>query len=130
MVRTVDDDTQVDIALLWVEDTNESGSVTAFANNIRNRDGGTHVDGMYRGVTRIVNDMGMRKGLLKADERLRAEYVKSGLVAAVSVRVKEPQFQGQTKDRLSNCEVTKAVQNAVMETLGGRRWTSNRRYWT
>ena len=118
LVRTVDDDTQVDIALLWVDDTNESGSVTAFANNIRNRDGGTHVDGMYRGVTRIVNDMGMRKGLLKADERLRAEYVKSGLVAAVSVRVKEPQFQGQTKDRLSNGEVTKAVQNAVMETLG------------
>ena len=118
LVRTVDDDTQVDIALLWVDDTNESGSVTAFANNIRNRDGGTHVDGMYRGVTSIVNDMGMRKGLLKADERLRAEYVKSGLVAAVSVRVKEPQFQGQTKDRLSNGEVTKAVQNAVMETLG------------
>ena len=124
------------------------------ASSAQNRDGGTHVEGLQRGLTRVVNDVAIRKGLLKEGERLRGEHVRAGLNAIISgarhglapghvceyammtpmgfecvhqatnnvlcpaVRVREPEFQGQTKDRLTNTEVSRAVQQVLMDRLG------------
>jgi len=143
------DGVTVDLALQWCDDSSSTGPdgtaprragagsgepVVGFANNIRNRDGGTHVEGLQRGLTRTVNDAAVRRGLLGSGagsasspgggggkgslDRLRGEHIRAGLVAAVSVRLSDPEFQGQTKDRLTNAEVSRAVAQVVADGVG------------
>ncbi|CAG9460686.1 unnamed protein product [Pedinophyceae sp. YPF-701] len=112
----------VELALQWCDEAGSAApTIVGFANNIKNKDGGTHVEGLQRGVTKVVNDLAERRGLLPGGAsaaRLKGDHIRAGLTAAVSVRVAEPEFQGQTKDRLCNAEARNAVQQAVTEGVG------------
>ncbi len=89
----------------------------AFANNIKNRDGGTHLSGFQTALTRTLNVYAKRSNLLKGNLQIRGEDWREGLTAIVSVQVAEPDFQGQTKDRLMNSEVESYVQQVVNKQL-------------
>ena len=93
-------------------------STHTFANNINTVDGGTHLSGFKSALTRTINDYAKRNGFLKGDESLSGEDVREGLTAIVSVKLAEPQFEGQTKGKLGNAEVAGAVQTVVNEALG------------
>ncbi len=107
------EDVIAEIALQYTD--NYSESIFAFANNINNPDGGTHLTGLRNALTRVVNDYAKSAQLLKEnDENLVGEDVREGLTAIISVKVKDPQFESQTKVKLLNNE----VQTAVMAVLG------------
>ncbi len=90
----------------------------SFANNIYTPDGGTHLTGLRSALTRTLNDYARREGYLKeAEENLTGDDVREGLVVAVSIKIREPQFEGQTKARLGNMEARAAVESAVSENL-------------
>ena len=103
----------VEIAMQYTDTYSES--IFAFANNINNPDGGTHLTGLRNSLTRVVNDYARSQELLKEnDENLLGEDVREGLTAIVSIKVKDPQFESQTKVKLLNNE----VQTATMAVLG------------
>ena len=107
------EDVIVEIALQYTD--TYSDSIFAFANNINNPDGGTHLTGVRNALTRVINDYAKKAEILKEnDENLVGEDVREGLTAIVSVKVKDPQFESQTKVKLLNNE----VQTAVMAVLG------------
>lgn len=90
----------------------------SFANNICTEEGGTHLTGFRTALTRTFNDYARKNGFLKeADENLTGEDVREGLTAVVSVKIKEPQFEGQTKAKLGNPEAKVAVEAVVSESL-------------
>jgi DNA gyrase subunit B len=93
-------------------------NILAFANNIKNRDGGTHLSGFQTALTRTLNVYAKKANLLKGDLQIKGEDWREGLTAIVSVQVAEPDFQGQTKDRLMNAEVESYVQTVVNQQLG------------
>jgi len=98
----------VEVALQYVDDYRES--VIAFANNIYNPEGGMHVVGFRTALTRTLNNYARKAGLLKEkDDNLTGEDTREGLTAVISVKVREPQFEGQTKAKLGNPEVRAAV---------------------
>ena len=91
----------------------------AFANNINTVDGGTHVTGFRAALTSSLNDWARSAGVLKdADGNLSGEDVREGLTAVISVKLTDPQFEGQTKAKLGNAEVKGQVQTAVADSLG------------
>jgi len=92
-------------------------NLLAFANNIKNRDGGTHLIGFQTGLTRTLNAYARKANLVKGGLQLKGEDWREGLTAVVSVQVREPDFQGQTKDRLMNADVESYVQQVVNEQL-------------
>jgi DNA gyrase subunit B len=105
------ENTLVEIALQYTDDYNES--LYAFANNITNPDGGTHVAGFRSALTRVLNTYARNKTILKEkDPNLTGDDVREGLTAVVSVKVPEPQFEGQTKAKLGNPEAKSAVEQA------------------
>ena len=106
----------VEVALQYNDSYGES--THTFANNINTIDGGTHLSGFKSALTRTMNDYAKRNGFLKADEALSGEDVREGLTAIVSVKLAEPQFEGQTKGKLGNADVAGAVQTVVNEALG------------
>ena len=106
----------VEVALQYNDSYGES--THTFANNINTVDGGTHLSGFKSALTRTINDYAKRNGFLKADETLSGEDVREGLTAIVSVKLAEPQFEGQTKGKLGNADVAGAVQTVVNEALG------------
>eukprot|EP00956_Cyclotella_meneghiniana_P003875 scaffold4681_cov72-Cyclotella_meneghiniana.AAC.5 len=108
----------IDIALRYSAHTyNEQ--ILSFVNNIRTRDGGSHVEGLKACLTRTINQQARRLGKLKeADPNLLGDYVREGLTAIISVSVSEPEFEGQTKGRLGNPEVRPAVEAALGGALG------------
>ena len=110
------EDWTVEVALQYNDSYGES--VHSFANNINTADGGTHLSGFRSGLTRTINDYARRNGFLKGDESLTGEDVREGLTAIVSVKLAEPQFEGQTKGKLGNAEMAGAVQSVVNESLG------------
>ena len=90
----------------------------AFANNINTHEGGTHLDGFKQAITRTINDYARAKGLLKEkDSNLSGEDAREGLAAIISVKLHDPQFEGQTKTKLGNTEIRPLVQNAVTRGL-------------
>ena len=93
-------------------------NLLAFANNIKNRDGGTHLSGFLTALTRTLNAYAKKAGLIKGDLQIKGEDWREGLTAIISVSVPEPDFQGQTKDRLMNADVESFVQQVVNEQLG------------
>jgi DNA gyrase subunit B len=106
----------VEVALQYNDSYGES--THTFANNINTVDGGTHLSGFKSALTRTMNDYAKRNGFLKNDETLSGEDVREGLTAIISVKLAEPQFEGQTKAKLGNAEVAGAVQTVVNEALG------------
>jgi DNA gyrase subunit B len=109
-------DTMVEVALQYNDGFAES--VYAFANNINTVDGGTHLTGFRSALTRSLNDYGRKAGLLKdADPNLTGDDVREGLTAIISVKLPEPQFEGQTKAKLGNAEVRIQVESVVNEAL-------------
>ncbi|MCI4352393.1 MAG: DNA topoisomerase (ATP-hydrolyzing) subunit B [Thermoplasmata archaeon] len=108
--------TDIEIALQYNDGYNET--MLAFVNTINTVDGGTHVMGFRSGLTRTLNDYARRRGLVKGDkEPLTGEDVREGLTCVLSIKVLEPQFEGQTKARLGNSEVKGHVESAVNEKL-------------
>jgi DNA gyrase subunit B len=111
-VQRTRDGMEVEIAMQWNEGYAES--VFAFANNINTTEGGTHVIGFRSALTRTINSYAVANGLLKKDdESLQGEDVREGLAAVISVKVPEPQFEGQTKTKLGNSEVKGIVETIV-----------------
>jgi len=109
--------TAVEVALQYNDSYTEN--VLAFANNINTVDGGTHVTGFRAALTSSLNDWARRAGVLKDnDGNLSGDDVREGLTAVISVKLTEPQFEGQTKAKLGNAEVKGQVQTAVADSLG------------
>jgi DNA gyrase subunit B len=106
----------VEVALQYNDSFGES--THTFANNINTVDGGTHLSGFKSALTRTINEYAKKNGFLKGDESLSGEDVREGLTAIVSVKLSEPQFEGQTKGKLGNAEVAGAVQQVVNEAFG------------
>lgn len=106
----------VEIAIQYTTAYNES--IYTFANNISTVEGGTHLEGFKRALTKVFNDYARNHNILKEkDNNLQGEDIREGITAVVSVKVKEPQFEGQTKTKLGNSEVTGIVQSMVNEAL-------------
>jgi len=109
-------DTTIEVALQYNDSFAES--VYTFANNINTVDGGTHLSGFRSALTRSLNDYARKAGLLKdSDANLSGDDVREGLTAVVSVKVLDPQFESQTKNKLNNAEVGPAVQTVVNSGL-------------
>jgi DNA gyrase subunit B len=110
------DSTDIELALQYNDGYNET--TLAFVNNINTVDGGTHVVGLRAALTRTLNDYARQRGFVKGDkESLTGEDVREGLTAVLSIKVLEPQFEGQTKARLGNSEVKGQVESAVHDKL-------------
>ncbi len=106
--------TQIDIALQFNDGFSEN--VLSYANNIHTADGGTHLTGFRTAMTRVLNDLGRKAGVLK-DASLTGDDIREGLSAVISVRLLEPEFEGQTKTKLGNSEVRSQVDAALVEGL-------------
>lgn len=91
--------------------------VHAYANNINTEEGGAHLDGFKAALTKVINDYGHKANLLKEAEKLSGDDVREGLVAIISVKLENPQFEGQTKTKLGNSEMRTAVNRVVTEEL-------------
>ena len=108
---------QVEVAMQW--NTSYVESVFSFANNINTHEGGAHLSGFKAALTRTLNDYARRNGLLKEkEENLEGEDVREGLAAVISVKLREPQFEGQTKTKLGNPWVRGLVEQTVNLKLG------------
>ena len=106
----------VEIAIQYT--TSYSENIYTFVNNINTIEGGTHLEGFKRALTKVFNDYARSHNILKEkDSNLQGEDIREGITAVVSVKVKEPQFEGQTKTKLGNSEVTGVVQSMVNEAL-------------
>ncbi len=106
----------VEIAIQYT--TSYSENIYTFVNNINTVEGGTHLEGFKRALTKVFNDYARSHNILKEkDNNLQGEDIREGITAVVSVKVKEPQFEGQTKTKLGNSEVTGVVQSMVNEAL-------------
>ena len=111
-----DGETPVEIAIQYT--TAYTENIHTFVNNINTVEGGTHLEGFKRALTKVFNDYARSHNFLKdKDSNLQGEDIREGITAVVSVKVKEPQFEGQTKTKLGNSEVTGVVQSMVNEAL-------------
>ena len=116
-VNSEKDGVQVEAALQWCVDA-YSDSILGFANNIRTVDGGTHIEGLKTVLTRTLNTFAKKRGKRKdADTNLAGENIREGLTAVLSVKVPDPEFEGQTKTKLGNTEVRGIVDTLVGESL-------------
>jgi len=120
----LEDDTKhmsLEVALQWTSAYSES--VHTYANTINTHEGGTHEEGFRAAMTKLVNDFARNQKLLKdKDENLTGDDIREGLTAVISVKLAEPQFEGQTKTKLGNSEVKGFVQHAMTDELG--HWLS------
>jgi DNA gyrase subunit B len=115
-LEEVGEDVEMDVALQWNAGYTET--VLTFANNINTHEGGTHEEGFRKALTRAVNEFARGKGLLKGKEdNLVGEDIREGLTAVVAVRVRHPQFEGQTKTKLGNTDVRSFVEVALNRRL-------------
>ncbi|MGL5082000.1 MAG: DNA topoisomerase (ATP-hydrolyzing) subunit B [Microcoleaceae cyanobacterium] len=110
-------DVQIEVSLQWCVDA-YSDNILGFANNIRTIDGGTHLEGLKTVLTRTMNTFARKRNKLKESEaNLAGENVREGLTAVISVKVPDPEFEGQTKTKLGNTEVRGIVDSLVGEVL-------------
>ena len=117
-VNNEKDGVQVEAALQWCVDA-YSDSILGFANNIRTVDGGTHIEGLKTVLTRTLNTFAKKRNKRKdADPNLAGENIREGLTAVLSVKVPDPEFEGQTKTKLGNTEVRGIVDTVVGQSLG------------
>ena len=115
-ITNADDKHEVEIAMQYT--TGYSESIFSFANNINTTEGGTHLSGFRGALTRTINDYARSNNILKEkDENLQGEDVREGLTAIISVKLKDPQFEGQTKTKLGNSEIKGFVESTVNSKL-------------
>lgn len=115
-IEKKDGEVPVEIAMQYTTSYNEN--IYSFVNNINTIEGGTHLEGFKRGLTKAFNDYARNHGILKEkDDNLQGEDIREGLTAVISVKVKEPQFEGQTKTKLGNSNVAGIVQAMVVDAL-------------
>ena len=109
------DKTTFDIAIQYTEGYNEN--LHGFVNTINTIEGGTHVIGFKTALTRVINDYAEKQNILKKGEKLQGDDVREGLTAVVSLRMRDPQFEGQTKTKLGNSEIKGLVDSVVTGAL-------------
>ena len=110
------DDIYVEVAMQHNDSYNEM--VYGYVNNINTPEGGMHVEGFKRAITRIINEYGKQKELIKkSDESLTGEDIREGLTTVISIKIADPQFEGQTKQKLGNSAARTAVERVVSEQL-------------
>lgn len=109
-------DTIIEIAVQYNDSYNEV--IYTFANNINTEEGGAHLEGFKNTLTKLINDYGKQLNLLKDNEKLSGEDVREGITAVISVKLTEPQFEGQTKTKLGNSEIRTLVSRAMTENFG------------
>ncbi len=115
-IEKTDGEVPVEIAIQYTSSYSEN--IYTFVNNINTIEGGTHLEGFKRSLTKVLNEYARNHNILKEkDSNLQGEDIREGITAVVSVKVKEPQFEGQTKTKLGNSEVTGVVQSMVNEAL-------------
>ena len=115
-IEKTDGEVPVEIAIQYTSAYNEN--IYSFVNNINTVEGGTHLEGFKRGLTKVFNDYARSHNIIKEkDSNLQGEDIREGLTAVISVKVKEPQFEGQTKTKLGNSNVTGIVQAMVTDAL-------------
>ena len=107
---------EIEIAMQYDESYSET--VLTFANNINTEEGGTHLEGFKSGLTKVIMDAGRRLGLIKDSDKLTGEDAREGITAVVSIKLREPQFEGQTKTKLGNSEVRGITSQAVIDGFG------------
>ncbi len=107
---------EIEICLQYNDSYNEV--IHAYANNINTQEGGTHLEGFKKALTKVINDYGHKLNVLKESEKLSGDDVREGLTAVVSVKLEDPQFEGQTKTKLGNSFMQTAVSKVVCEKLG------------
>ena len=109
-------DNEVEIAMQYNDGYNEN--IYAYANNINTEEGGTHLDGFRNTLTKVLNDYAHKNGMMKDEDKLSGEDVREGLTAIISVKLKNPQFEGQTKTKLGNSEMRSVVSRVLSDGLG------------
>ena len=115
-VVAADDQATAEVAMQYTDSYNEL--MLSFANNIHTTDGGTHEDGFKRALTRVMNDYARKYNILKEnDKNLTGEDVREGLTVIISVKIKDAQFEGQTKARLGNSEISGLVSGMISDKL-------------
>lgn len=114
--RFAGDDAEIEVALQWTGSYNET--VLSFANNINTHEGGTHEEGFRKALTSAINIFARNRGILKEkDANLGGDDVREGITAVVSVKVRRPQFEGQTKTKLGNTEIRSFVEKAMNQAF-------------
>ena len=115
-IEKTESEVPVEIAIQYTTAYNEN--IYSFVNNINTVEGGTHLEGFKRGLTKVFNEYARSHNIIKEKEsNLQGEDIREGLTAVISVKVKEPQFEGQTKTKLGNSNVTGIVQSMVVDAL-------------
>jgi len=107
---------EVEVAMQYNDSYNEI--IYTYANNINTEEGGTHLVGFRNAITKIVNDAAHKQHVIKDNEKLTGDDVREGLTAIISVKLTNPQFEGQTKTKLGNSEMRKYVEDAMTEGFG------------
>ncbi len=92
--------------------------INSYANNINTEEGGSHLDGFKNGLTKVINDYAVKNKIIKETEKLSGEDCREGITAVISVKLREPQFEGQTKTKLGNSEMRTIVYKAMLENFG------------
>ncbi|MBQ8909112.1 MAG: DNA topoisomerase (ATP-hydrolyzing) subunit B [Clostridia bacterium] len=109
-------DNEIEVCFQFNESYSEV--INAYANNINTEEGGTHLEGFKSGLTKVINDYAIEKKLIKDNEKLTGDDCREGITAVISVKLRNPQFEGQTKTKLGNSEMRNFVYKAVVEEFG------------
>ena len=115
-IDTAVNGSEVEIAFQYNDSYNEI--IHGYANNINTEEGGTHVDGFKKALTKVLNDYGHAQKIMKENEKLSGEDTREGIVAVISVKLEDPQFEGQTKTKLGNSFMSSLVSKVVIEEFG------------
>ncbi len=115
-IDRIGNDYEVEICFQYNDGYNEV--IHAYANDINTQEGGTHLVGFKNGLTRVINDYGLKNRILKENEKLSGDDVREGITAIVCVKLTNPQFEGQTKTKLGNSEMRVYVEKAMAEDFG------------
>ena len=110
------DDSSIEVAIQYNDSYSET--IFSYANNIHTEEGGTHLDGFKSALIKVINEAGHRLNILKGDDKLTGDDVREGITAVISVKLTEPQFEGQTKTKLGNSGMRTFVMRATTEHLG------------
>ena len=115
-IKNITTNNEVEVAMQWTD--SYSSQIHAYANNINTQEGGTHLVGFKNAIRKTINDYAKKNNLIKGEEKLSGDDVEEGLTAIISVKLTDPQFEGQTKTKLGNSEMSGIVSKAVSEGLG------------
>lgn len=107
---------EIEVCFQFNDGYNET--INAYANNINTEEGGTHLEGFKQALTKVINDYALKNRIIKESEKLSGEDCREGITAIISVKLRNPQFEGQTKTKLGNSEMRNIVYKAMQEAFG------------